>query len=340
MKKNLLYLLIFVVLLALAGWLLSERNTVSSLRGQDNYDFAIKDTAALTRIVLSDKTPFRSELIRTVDGWLLDGEYPVRNDAIETLMETIYKMEMRNFVEARMKPTVLRNLDVYGKQVEFYAGRRKVKSMVVGPPTNDELGSWMMLEGGDAPYAVHIPGFNGFLTSRFITEPHLWRRRDLARMNPYRLKEVKVTYPDSVQASFTIRLFSRDSIYVLDSRGQRLPDINKATTFLYLQNFKNLRYEAEIIPSDGIYARRDSLLASTPVFRVDLRSIDGQQHSFEGYRIKAARQTIDVDNPNTFYDNDRLHGFINRDRMVLLQYYGLRNVLVKKEYFRQSIQPL
>lgn len=94
MKKNLLYLIVFVVLLLVAGYFLSEDGGTSTLEGPENYDFAIKDTASINKIIISDKTPNRATIRRTSDGWELDGEYAVRRDAIEILLETLYRLSL------------------------------------------------------------------------------------------------------------------------------------------------------------------------------------------------------------------------------------------------------
>jgi len=337
MKKNLIYLVTFIVLLAVAGWLISENTGSNTLQGPENYSFSVKDTAAVSKIVLSDKTPARTVLTRDSRGWLVDGEYPARPDAIEIILETMYRMEMRNFVTKRLKPEVLKHLEVFGKKVEVYQNGELAKTIIVGLPTHDEMATWMMIEGADSPYAVHIPGFNGFLSSRFFTETYLWKRRDLVRIDPRNIKEVVVLFPDSLAASYTLRVFSPDSIYFLRaSDGKVMPNVSMAKARMFLGAFQNLSYEGEIIPSDPIFARRDSLKSSTPVFSFMVKDIDGQQTSFKGFKIKAQAQTVDFNDPNTFYDPDRLHGFINNDRMVLLQYYGLRKVIKPLSYFINS----
>ena len=144
-------------------------------------------------------------------------------------------------------------------------------------------------------------------------------------------------YPDSLEASFKIRVFSPDSIYMLSLDNQEVDrKFSNLKGKLYLAACAQLKYEGEIIPSDPIFARRDSLLASTPVFRLTVTSTTGKVNKVSGYKIKAAPETIDYDDPKSFYDPDRLHGFINDNRMILLQYYGLRNVLKSKEELEQD----
>ncbi len=328
MKKNLLYLIVFVVLLAIAGYFLSQNSGSSTLEGPENYAFAVKDTATINKIIISDKTPKKATLKRTSDGWELDGAYPVRRDAIEILLETLYRMEMKNFLTQRIVPEVEKQLAVYGKRVEIYQDDKLSKVIYVGTPTPSEMGTYMKLENGDLPYAVHIPGFNGFLNTRFISESYLWRSRDLVPIKTRSIKEVEMIYPDSVAASFRISVFSTDSIYLTSMDDQQVvKDFSQVKGRLFLAACANLKAEGEILPSDPIFARRDSLLNSTPAFTLKIRSKNGEERKISAYKIKAAPETIDIDDPSSFYDPDRLHGFVNDDRMVLLQYFGLRNVL-------------
>jgi len=336
MKKNLLYLTVFIVLLAAAGYLLTEDPGTSTLDGADNYDFAVSDTAAVTKIVISDKTPSSATVKRTSDGWELEGGHPARKDAIEILLETLNRMRMKNFLTQQMVPEVERQLAVYGKRVEIYKGDKLDKVIYVGLPTQSEMGTYMKLENGDLPYAVHIPGFNGFLNTRFISEPYLWRSRDLVRMNARNIREVEMIYPDSLEASFKIKVFSPDSIYMLSADNEVQERFSPLKGQMYLAACAKLKYEGEIIPSDPIYNRRDSLLSSTPVFKLLVRSVAGEETKVSGYKIKAAPETIDYDDPSTFFDPDRMHGFINDDRMVLLQFYALRNVFKSQEELLQE----
>ena len=335
MKKNLLYLIVFVVLLLVAGYFLSENGGTSTLEGPENYDFAIKDTASIDKVIISDKTPNRATIRRTSDGWELDGEYAVRRDAIEILLETLYRMEMKNFLPQRMVPEVEKQLAVYGKKVEVFQNGELSKVIYVGKPIPSEMGTYMKLADGDLPYAVHIPGFNGFLNTRFISQPYLWRSRDLVQMKPRSIKEVELVYPDSLAASFKLTVFSTDSMYLTNAEtNEVVSDLSQVKGRLFLAACANLKAEGEIIPSDPIYARRDSLLASRPAFYITIRSKGGEEKKISGYKIKAAPETIDYNDPKSFFDPDRLHGFVNDDRMVLLQYYGLRNVLKSSEELR------
>lgn len=334
MKNNIVYLLIFIVLLGVAGYFISQSETKSTLEGEENYAFAVKDTAAVDKIVISDKSPSSIVLMRNRDRWLLDNKHKVRKDAIQVLLETLYKMELRNFVPKREQEQVNNKIDVYGKEVEIYSNGKKIKHFYVGNEIPSETGTYMKMAGGDQPYAVHIPGFTGFLNTRFFTDPYLWRSRELFAVKAREVREAKMIYPDSVSSSFAVRKFSPDSIYLLNLENKRvIKEANTVKLNLFLGSLKNLSYEAPIVPTDPIYQRRDSLLASAPAFKLVVITISGETRTVMGYRIKNAPHLIDPERPETHFDPDKMHGFINSERMVLLQYYGLRNVLVGPQYF-------
>lgn len=337
-NKNLVYLLVLVVLLGVAGWLISKRNSSGTLERKQDYAFTISDTASIDKIIIKDKTPSQVTLTRDDGFWVVNDEFRARKDAINVLLETLNRMQMRNFIEERMKPTVIKRMSVYGKEVQVYKEGKLFKTFFVGTETHDELATYMMNKGADAPFAVHIPGFNGFLSSRFFTKPELWRSRDVTLINPRSVREVQTVFPDSLNKSFKITVFSPDSLFLTNLETEKVvPNANKVKMRMYVSAASQMKYEGAILPTDPIYARRDSLLSSTPVFYITVKDVDGKSTRLEGYKIKGPDELPDPTLQVPEFDPDRLHGFIDRERMVLLQYYGLQHVFKPLDYFLQPI---
>lgn len=326
----------FLVLLGVAGWLITEDSSNGTItrEGKASYDFSIKDTAEVDKIIIQDKTPSKVVLTRSKDGWLVDNDFRARKEAIRTLLLTLSRMEMRNFIEDKMQQTVIKRMAVYGKEVEVYKNGKLFKVFYIGTESQDEMATYMMLKGSDQPFAVSIPGFNGFLSSRFFTQASLWRSRDVITINPRNIREVEMIYTDSAYASFKITRYSADSLYVTRIQdGQIINKLNAVNTNLFLSAFRNLKYEGAIIPTDKIYHKRDSLLANIPVFKLKITDNDGKNTELCGYHIKAPLESYDPDVALKEYDPDRMHGFINNEQMVLIQYYGLRHVLKGYSHF-------
>lgn len=336
MNKNLIYLLLFVVLLGIAGWLVSENSGTGTItnKGKEAYAFTIADTASIDKIIIKDKTPNEVILSRSKKGWLVNGDFRARKEAVRTLLETLARMEMRNFIQDKMQQTVIKRMAVYGKEVNIYKNGKLFKILYVGTETPDEMGTYMMLKGSDQPFAVHIPGFNGYLSSRFFSQAHLWRSRDVITIQPKHVREIEMVYPDSIGASFKLTRHSSDKLSVeklVD--GSLIENRNVINTNLFLSAFRNLKYEGAIIPSDKIYAKRDSLLACTAVFKLKITDVQGDVTELSGYHIKAPTESYDPDVALKEFDPDRMYGFINNEQMVLIQYYGLRHVLKGVGYF-------
>ncbi len=333
-NKNLIYLVVLVVLLAVAGWLLSSQPTDSTLERTQDYSFTIEDTAAIDKIIIKDKTPAEITLTREKNRWMVDGEFKARDEAVNTLLETLHRMQMRNFLAENIKPTVIKRMTVFGKEVQIFKNGLLFKTIYVGTETHDEMATYMMIKGSDAPYAVYIPGFNGYLSSRFFTQSHLWRSRDVALMKAGEIKEVEMVYPDSSASSFKISVFNRDSLFVTQSStGKVLRKVNQVKVKLFLAALSKLKYEGAILATEPISRKRDSLLASTPVFYLQYKNMDGKATRLEGYKIKGPAESFDPERDAPEYDLDRMHGFINQDRMVLLQYHGMRGVFKSVNYF-------
>ena len=45
----------------------------------------------------------------------------------------------------------------------------------MGNATKDSSGTFMLKEGSDQPYIVYIPGFRGYISTRFTADPEDWR---------------------------------------------------------------------------------------------------------------------------------------------------------------------
>lgn len=205
-KKNIFYLIVFVVLLVIAGWLVNSSNSGSTIERKMDYSFKVQDTASIDKIIIKDKKPTQVTLTKDKKGtWYVNNDFKARQDAMGTLLETLYRMELSNFINERTKTIVIKRMAVYGKEVQLFKNGKHFKTFYVGTDAPSEMATYMMNKGADAPYAVHMPGFNGFLSTRFFTQPELWRSRDLTDMDPRNIREVEMYYPDSAGASFKLR---------------------------------------------------------------------------------------------------------------------------------------
>ena len=325
MKRNTLLIIVVLLLVAVGIYLVMtpEKSTIAD--SKDEYQFAVKDTASITKIVIRDKTPSEVTLTRDGSKWMLNDGLRPRKDAMEVLLETIYRMEMRSYVPNTTKETIRQRMDVFGSDVEIWAGDKLVKSFTVGNETPDQLGTYMKMKDSPNPFAVYIPGFNGYLNSRFFTSEDLWRSRVIWGFDNKEIKEIKAVYPYTPEANFTLQ--TEPQLKLLDGQGEEVEDYDEQKVQTYLAAFRTAQYEGAIVPTDKVYPKMDSIKASTEIVNILVTSKSGKSIRLRGYQIKAAPDTYDSNNELRKWDPDRIYGVINEETYVLMQYYGLQFIL-------------
>lgn len=326
-KKILLATGTFAVLGLVAFlWLKSPEDELEALKA--DYTFHVEDTASVDKIIISDKTPNSVTLVRRPDGWVTENGNPVRRDAIEILLETIYRMRLKNFVPESARDVVLKRMASAGKEVKIYSGKRLVRHFYVGTETMDEMGTYMMLKDGKNPYAIFIPGFNGFLSTRFFANEALWLKKTIWGFDNLEISRVTYKNYDEPNNSFVLEV--KDGFRLYNSENAPIA-ADTIKTAIYLAGFRTVEYEGVILPQDPIYKRQDSLKASVPAFEITVWSKNGQWKNLKTYHIKASEESSEFYTHMGKYDPDRLHAFITddqgRQQFVLVQYYGLAPVL-------------
>ena len=110
MKRNTITLIVALVLGLSTFWLISRsgKGTINpELR-----DFAVSDTASISKIFLVSKSEKQVTLTREADGrWKVNGKYYARPDAIKTLLITIHALSVREPVGLKAKENIIKQLN-------------------------------------------------------------------------------------------------------------------------------------------------------------------------------------------------------------------------------------
>ena len=173
MKKTNLILAILIAVLAVVSiliYIFSHRDPQRTLR-----DFAVEDTASITRIFLANKSGSSVTLDRAEDHWTVNGIYTARRDFVNNLLTTIKKIEVSSPVSSAKLERVMKDLAVQGIKVQIYQNGEIAKTYYVGGVTEDNNGAYMILENSDTPFILSRPGFTGYLTVHYLPELSEWR---------------------------------------------------------------------------------------------------------------------------------------------------------------------
>ena len=116
----------------------------------DLKDFAIKDTSKIIKFKISDTEDNSIVISRNVNSnkWILEGsKYTANKSSVDLLMETFYRIRVKQDVPKSALNTVINRLSVRHKKVDvFFENEKPFKTWFIGSPTQDHLGTYMLLQ--------------------------------------------------------------------------------------------------------------------------------------------------------------------------------------------------
>ena len=273
MKNNKL-ILIIAVLLGVAALVLIYTKSSSTLKSEQR-DFAVKDTNAITKIFLADKTGKKALLERkSASSWTVNGKYRVRRDAILNLLEAIAGIDVKSPVGKAGHNTVIKDLASGAIKVEIYKGDDLVKTYYVGSASPDQMGTYMLLEDSSTPFIMYKPGFEGYLTPRFIVFESEWRDRKLFAYNEDEIKSIDVLYNDKPENSF--RIVQDGKAFVLMPKNPTFNGaaIDQVKLRTFVSGFKLLGVEFYLTNTRGV---KDSVQKAAPFVVINITDNKGIQ---------------------------------------------------------------
>lgn len=330
MKKNLIYLLLFVILLGIAAWLVTRDRNVSL--DPKEISFRVADSAAVNRIFMADRKGGKVLLSRQADGsWLVNDKYTARPDMMKLLLNTLSRMEVKTPVPKGAINTVKANIATAGIKVEIYSGPKSRQEMVfyVGSSTVDTRGTYMIKEDADLPYVLYIPGWEGYLTPRFFTSEEQWRERVLFRLNTDEVVSFAVNYPDTPAYNYSIERLADSSYVLVDPATNSRHPFNSAAGNAIWKDFGIFRIEG----FENEVPIRDSVINMVPpLFHATITERNGKTHTISTY-FKSQLNTIDVVLMQGFPDLDRNYFYYREGNE-----FGVMQHLVAPWFFMNKAQ--
>lgn len=347
MKKNRLALILTLVLLALTTVLVLTNRT-STLDKKES-TFAIDDTASVTRIFIADMDTSEVFLERRGKQWILNGMHAAQSRKIDLLLNTMMKLRVRAPVSQAGHNTVISRMSGISVKVEVYQTKpaftvfgidfltreRKTKTYYVGDATKDNMGTFMLMEGAKTAYIVYLPGFRGFVSSRYTAFADDWRDHIVFRHSLADIRSIKMEFNREQEQSFLIETSDKNN-YSLTKLSDMQPVGSYDTLRMlnYLTSFSDLRFEA-LLNNKMPSTRKDSILASPFLHRITLTDMAGKQTIMTTFEKREFYDHLDIEFEFVPVDLDRLYGLVNDDKdFVLLQYYTFDKVLRPLDYLR------
>lgn len=335
-KRSLVTLLILAALSVVAVFVYKNKHSSSSINKEAS-DFAIKDTAAIDKIFLADKDGKSILLEKINKGWMLDKKYHVRPDAIELLLYTMNMVQIKSPVSKSSKGTVIKLMAAKSVKVEVYSKGEKIKQYYVGHTTQDHTGTYMILtdleseKNYEDPFVTHIPGFEGFLTTRYNVDEMDWRDRLVINYRPPQIKQIKLDLHEIPDSSFILDLFSMQRFGLKTAKGKSVPfDESKLKQFVAY--FQNVNCEVVLDKKNKLV---DSLNKSAvPFATLSIFDRNNESSTVEFYHKQPNPSKNEQYGIDYKYDPDRLFIKYNNGKdFGVAQYYVFGKILQTYRYF-------
>jgi hypothetical protein len=338
MKKNRIYILVFLLLLVITIVLYNKRGGLSSINKSVS-TFSVEDTAMIDKIILSDKSGKVLTLSKKNKIWYGNDSVKVRRDIMATLLETIKRVQVKSPVAKPMRNNIMKQLATGAIQVEIFQDGDLEKKYFVGGPTMDGFGTFMLLDGADDPFITHIPGFEGYLTVRFNTNVLVWKDREVFRYAPQNISIIKIEYPPSKEASFTLKVEGKDYVSLVNDAGDTAKaKINGEFLRDYLLKYSDIQYENQAdpkrIPNLPELLSQENLLAKITIFDKEgqKKSVELFKRYFDGEKFLPKSEEYD-------FDRDRCFLRINGKEVYNAQYNVFNKLIVSyKDFFSTPLQ--
>ncbi|MBN2669894.1 MAG: DUF4340 domain-containing protein [Bacteroidales bacterium] len=305
-------------------------NKENSTLNTELSDFAVKNPEIIDKIFLSDKLNNKVLLEKTEEGWRVNQQFYAREDAIKNLFDAIEKIRVKSPISRAEHNTQVKRLSVEAHKIELYSKGEKLKTYYIGGSTQDQKGTYALIEGSSVPFVVHIPGFLGFLTPRFITTESLWRENFIFKADPKKIDLVSVENHEDSSKSFILQ--KTDLGYqLLDYENKPIKNIDTLQVKYYLSNLKRVSYEAIVVSMNQ--EKKDSLVQSMPFYTITFKAGDNNKQTIKTYHVP--NDTHYDDNGNLLkYDPDRMYGVFNGGKdWATVQFYSFDKIIVDPKLF-------
>ncbi|MBK9192855.1 MAG: hypothetical protein IPM77_15900 [Crocinitomicaceae bacterium] len=338
--KNWKSLVIFLLLGGLAwfAYYLSTDKGNSKLADEALSDFAVKDTATIDKLILTDTDGNPGvNLVRTPQGWTTDKGDCVQQHLVNTMLETIRHIAVKSPVPKDAVENINKNLTAHHRKVEIYVKGELVKTWYIGNPTADHYGTYMLLKDPELgkspePFIMHVPSEHGSVQSRFITNPLEMQCTGIFNYDPLHVKSIDVKIPDSTELNFKV-VANAENNFSLFNNEKAVSDFDTSKVRTYILFYQKVHFESHNTLLDS--KQVDSLKTSTPYYTIDVTDKDGNIKGVKLYKKRFVVERYGYDGELLEFDQDRLWVVLDNGTLVVGQYHVFDKLMRDIRFFER-----
>ena len=336
MKKIIPYLLL-LLLIVLGFYTYSILNEEkSSLSENALSDFAIKDTASITRLVISSSMGGQVDFVKKDNNWQYADGSCIQKHMIYNFLETIKYIAVKSPVPKGAVENVNKQTLGQHKKLEIYVDDKLTKTWYIGSATSDHYGTYMILKNegegiSPEPFITFMPNVYGNLADQFSLRKKDYECSGIFNYDLANIKRIEVKVHQDESKNFEV-LKKGTNLFELSSNEVPVYQFDTTRVRSFVANFQKMHYDTKepIMPM----VLRDSILNSDPYYTISVTDIKGEKKNMVAYLKPAEFEKFDFDGNLIKYDQNNLFALIKKDQFVEIQYFVFDKVFKDINYFK------
>tara|TARA_B100000609_G_C17186245_1_gene419874 strand:+ start:66 stop:1088 length:1023 start_codon:yes stop_codon:yes gene_type:complete len=323
-------------LFCVAGLAVYAYNIVSAERNSSTelIDFAIKDTAEVTKIIITDpfQKTFQVEKVKGV--WQDKSGGCITQAYVHNILNVAKNIEFKGYLSKNSHENFTVKMSASHTKVEYYVQNKWYKTWYIGPSAPDHYGQIMLLDSKDdgkssEPVMMKVKGLNGIIEPNFFADSRKWICTNIFSVPLESIASVVVNNHDDSTRSFEINY--SNNAFEVSTNGIPLPSVDTANVYRYLHNYKKIHFDiANYILSE---TECDSLKATEPFAEITLDERSGKQTHLRLYRIKADEPQRNEFGELVNMDMNKFWCALPSGEIVKCQYHVFNPLLFGHIYF-------
>ena len=346
MKKNTRIILIvsIIALVGLLSFIIYENFSLGTPQKVEYSQkmFASDDSSTVKKVFIADMAGNTVLLQRGDKGWMLEDSTPATNEMVQSMLATLMNLRVDRPVPAKQVENMNRVMAASAIKVEvyedapafilfghgFFNKERKVKTIYIGPATQENTGNYAMLEGmEEKPCIIYLPGFRGIVSPRFSALKQDWVSHQLLSTKPTRIQSLNVFNCRNNDESFTIQKVDDRHYALYNSNDVRIAQYDTAKVFNLLAEFRDKKYQSIAI---GLDKEQVKNVLENNLFKViTMTDIQGNtlklncyfmDEDYDYYDNETGDKLTDIEH---LYNQDRFYATLNdnKEKLYILQYF-------------------